>query len=147
MGGPSLTPPCYGENRFRRFQEVSSFKSFQVSRVFKFQEFSSFRFQVSGFKFQVSSFKRDLWVMNIGSGWKPALWVTVGKCVSICLRVATKPSQLAGSQYPTWAMSSECCVQLYGFTSVSVPCPVKRIEIPPNVWRFQIFFVPLLPKI
>ena len=39
--------------------------------------------------------------MSSGSGWKPALLVTVGKCVSICLRVATKPSPLAGSQYLT----------------------------------------------
>ena len=37
--------------------------------------------------------------MSKGSGWKPALLVTVGKCVSICLRIKTMPPQLAGSQY------------------------------------------------
>ena len=37
--------------------------------------------------------------MSKGSGWKPALLVTVGKCDSICLRFKTMPSMLAGSQY------------------------------------------------
>ena len=38
-------------------------------------------------------------VVISGSGWKPALRVTVGKCVSICLRIRTMPLPLAGSQY------------------------------------------------
>ena len=40
MGGPSLTPTCYGENRFRGVQEVSEgFRRFKVvSGGFRFQE-------------------------------------------------------------------------------------------------------------
>ena len=38
-------------------------------------------------------------VVGSGSGWKPALLVTVGKCDSICLRIKTMPLLLAGSQY------------------------------------------------
>ena len=33
----------------------------------------------------------EQWVVSSGSGWKPVLWVTVGKCDSICLRIKTMP--------------------------------------------------------
>ena len=40
-----------------------------------------------------------LTLVTSGSGWKPVLLVTVGKCDSICLRIKIKSQLLAGSQY------------------------------------------------
>ena len=56
---------------------------------------------------RVSSLKRELWIVSSGSGWKPVLWVTVGKCVSICLRVMVILLTAGWKPVPQWAMSTE----------------------------------------
>ena len=56
---------------------------------------------------RVSSLKRELWIVSSGSGWKPVLWVTVGKCVSICLRIMVTHTTAGWKPVPLWVMSGE----------------------------------------
>ena len=48
-----------------------------------------------------------LTLVTSGSGWKPVLLVTVGKCDSICLRIMVMLLTAGWKPVPHWAMSSE----------------------------------------
>ena len=86
-----LTYICVGLRKNADSRKVSDgFRKFQMVLGFKFQVSDGFR-KNKTLKTKTTFLKTIAITiaiaMSSGSGWKPVLLVTVGKCFSICLRI------------------------------------------------------------